>query len=376
MVNWQDGRWEEVARTSGPSRFPLRWVVISSVLLLPFVIPATVELLEHEHRRPVLVLSFALMAAYCAGYLAMPVLLPVRRVTTRLAWCIAHLAAGFALLVLFGDEHMYLMVYSISMIAFALPTPIVLATGGVAVLGLTGWLLAEGRFLAELGDLVTVVSVSIAMFFMGRLSRMVRRLRAAQEEIATLAVSAERERLARDLHDLLGHSITTIAVKAGLARRVLETAHDERAAIEEIRSIEALARSTLSDVRATVTEYREVSLPAELAGAREALRAAEIRAELPSAVDDVRPELRGVFGYVVREAVTNVIRHSGARVVRVSLGEDWIEITDDGTNPPGAPGNGLRGLGERLAAAGGSIHAEPVPTGGFRVRASAGEAAA
>ncbi|MBN6037582.1 sensor histidine kinase [Amycolatopsis sp. 195334CR] len=305
----------------------------------------------------------------------MPVLLPVRRVSTRLAWCTAHLAVGFALLGLFGDEQMYLMVYSISLIAFALPTPIVLATGGVAVLGLTGWLLAEGRFLAELGDLVTVVSVSIAMFFMGRLSRLVRQLRAAQEEIAALAVGAERERLARDLHDLLGHSITTIAVKAGLARRMLETAHDEASAIEEIRSIEGLARSTLADVRATVTEYREVSLPAELAGAREALRAAEIRADLPSAVDDVRPELRGVFGYVVREAVTNVIRHSGARVVRVSLGADWIEITDDGVNPPGAQGNGLRGLGERLTAAGGSIHAAPAPGGGFRVRASAGEAA-
>lgn len=375
MVNWQDGRWEGLSRVSGPSRFPIRWLVISSVLLLPFAIPSTAELLEREHQWPVLVLSFALMVAYCAGYLAMPLLLPVRRVSTRLAWCVAHLGAGFALLVLFGDEHMYLMVYSISMIAFALPTVIVLATGGVAVLGLAGWLLVEGRFQAELGDLVTVVSVSIAMFFMGRLSRMVRQLRAAQEEIAALAVSAERERLARDLHDLLGHSITTIAVKAGLARRVLETAHDEAAAIEEIRSIEALARSTLADVRATVTEYREVSLPAELAGAREALRAAEIRADLPSAVDNVRPELQGVFGYVVREAVTNVIRHSGARAVRVALGETWIEVTDDGSNPPGAPGNGLRGLGERLAAAGGSVRAEPVPGGGFRVRATAGEAA-
>jgi two-component system sensor histidine kinase DesK len=198
----------------------------------------------------------------------------------------------------------------------------------------------------------------------------VRNLRAANAEIATLAVTAERERLARDLHDILGHSLTTITVKAGLARRVLESANDTERAITEIHEVEGLARSALSDVRATVSEYREVSLSAELVGAQAALRAAEIDADLPHAVDNVRPDLQQPFGYVLREAVTNVLRHSAAKHVKVRFGKTWVEIEDDGVGAPaGACGNGLRGLAERLAEIGGTLRTEPRSGGGFLVRA-------
>jgi two-component system sensor histidine kinase DesK len=128
----------------------------------------------------------------------------------------------------------------------------------------------------------------------------------------------------------------------------------------------------LSDVRATVSEYREVSLSAELVGARAALRAAEIDAEFPSAVDNVHPDLQPAFGYVLREAVTNVLRHSGAHRVKVRLGRTWMEIEDDGVGVVTAsPGNGLRGLQERLAEVGGRLNAAARPEGGFLVRADA-----
>jgi two-component system sensor histidine kinase DesK len=204
---------------------------------------------------------------------------------------------------------------------------------------------------------------------MSRLVFAVRALRQANRRIGALAVAAERERMARDLHDILGHSLTTITVKAGLARRVLETSGDVERAIVEIRDVEGLTRSVLSDVRTTVSENREVSLSTELVGARTALQAAGIDAELPSAVDNLRPDLQRTFGYVLREAVTNVLRHSGAGRVEVRLGDTWMEIEDDGDGTAAAPGNGLRGLAERLALVGGTIHAAGRSGGGFLVRA-------
>ncbi|WP_240687291.1 sensor histidine kinase [Amycolatopsis suaedae] len=364
-------RWSDDIRLppGGPFRFPLRWLVIGPVTLLPLVVPTLHGVFTADLPRGTTVV--ALLTVYSAGYLALPLMLARRGLGVRLGFGLAHLAVGFALVAVLGINTMHLLLYATVLIAMSLPTPLALTVLGVAVLALTGWLAALDLLVTEVGDLVTVVSVSTAMFFLGRLSRTVRQLRLARDEIAALAVSAERERLARDLHDLLGHSLTTIAVQAGLARRVLETSHDEARAIEEIRTVESLARGALADVRATVTDYREVSLAAELAGAREALRAADIRADLPHAVDDVDAELRPVFGHVVREAVTNVIRHAGASVVRIRLGERFVEITDDGTAEPGAEGNGLRGLSERLAQAGGRLRAGPRPGGGFSVRAEA-----
>jgi two-component system sensor histidine kinase DesK len=196
-------------------------------------------------------------------------------------------------------------------------------------------------------------------------------LRAARDEIATLAVAEERARLARDLHDVLGHSLTTITVKAGLARRLLESNGSVTPAVAELRDVEHLSRSALAEVRATVSGYRKASLPAELVGARAALAAAEIDADLPHAVDNVPAELQEPFAYVLREGVTNVIRHSGASRCAVRLGDTWIEVVDDGRCPasPGA-GHGLAGLRERLAQVGGSLDAGPRPEGGFLLLAT------
>ena len=196
------------------------------------------------------------------------------------------------------------------------------------------------------------------------------KLRETQEQLAVAAVVAERERIGRDLHDILGHSLTAIAVKAGLARRLLE--RDAAAAVVEIADVERLAREALADVRATASGYREVSLAGELAVAAAVLQAAGIRAELPRAVDAVNPAAREVFGYVIREAVTNVVRHSGASSCTVTLEPNSIEIVDDGRGPADGEqcGNGLPGLADRLAAVGGTIEAVPLPGGGFHVRAS------
>jgi two-component system sensor histidine kinase DesK len=220
---------------------------------------------------------------------------------------------------------------------------------------------------------VLLVVMTMAMFGFTQLRQTVVELRAAKDKVAELAVAEERARLSRDLHDVLGHSLTTITVKAGLARRVLESAGDRDRAIAEISDVEHLSRQALVEVRATVSGYRTASLTNELVGAREALRAAEITADLPHAVDNVAVELQEPFAYVLREGVTNVIRHSGATRCEVRLGDSWIEIHDNGLGSAvdnGRAGHGLSGLAERLAPLGGSVDAGPAADGGFRLRAT------
>ena len=189
----------------------------------------------------------------------------------------------------------------------------------------------------------------------------------AEEENARLAVAEERNRFARDLHDILGHSLTVITVKAELANRLLDA--DPSRVRAELDDLERLSRDALADVRRAVEGYRDLTLPGELARARAALRAAEIEADLPNSTDDVPSELRELFAWTVREGVTNVIRHSGAARCTVRFGPTGVEVCDDGSGPVGdtQAGNGLTGLRERASAAGAVLVTSAVEPQGFRL---------
>ena len=177
---------------------------------------------------------------------------------------------------------------------------------------------------------------------------------AVREENARLALEDERNRFARDLHDILGHSLTVITVKAELANRLVDVDADRAKA--ELADLERLSRDALADVRRAVEGYRELTLPGELARARTALSAAEIEADLPNSTDDVPSDVRELFAWVVREGITNVIRHSGARRCTVVLGEHEVEVRDDGRGAEAAgSGHGITGLRERAAALGGTV---------------------
>ncbi|WP_235948353.1 sensor histidine kinase [Nocardia terrae] len=191
----------------------------------------------------------------------------------------------------------------------------------------------------------------------------------ARQHRAELAIIEERNRVARDVHDILGHSLTVITVKTELAQRLLEL--DPERARAEMADVERLAREALAGVRSTVGGLREVSLPGELANARTALRAAEIEAELPESGD--LPIRHGVvFGWVLREAVTNVVRHSGAEHCWVRVTPTSLEVSDDGVGMADAAqnGSGLSGLHERVRATGGTLTLANRPEGGLRVLAS------
>jgi two-component system sensor histidine kinase DesK len=195
----------------------------------------------------------------------------------------------------------------------------------------------------------------------------------ARAELAELAVARERERFARDLHDLLGHSLSVIAIKAELAGRLLP-AQPERAA-GEVRDVERVARQALADVREAVSGYRQPTLQGELAGARMALAAAGIEAEVHAGETAIGAEAEAVLAWAIREGATNVIRHSAARRCELRVTADGaratVEVIDDGRGPNGAApgGQGLSGLRERVAAVQGSLAAGPQAGGsGYRLR--------
>lgn len=218
----------------------------------------------------------------------------------------------------------------------------------------------------------TTLAIGFMMFAFRRLMELNADLRSAREEVARLAVSEERLRFARELHDLVGHSLSVIALKAELAERLL--ARDPARAAEHVTDVKNVARTALTEVREAVSGYRQPTLVDELAGARMALRAAGIEADLEGADVALPPEVEAVLAWTVREGTTNVIRHSGATSCRIAvqpgLASASAEIVDDGLvagAAPAAPGNGLAGLRERAEQLAGRIEAGPGPQGGFRL---------
>ncbi|MDN3265316.1 histidine kinase [Streptomyces sp. CSDS2] len=225
------------------------------------------------------------------------------------------------------------------------------------------------------GLVILVVLIGFAMTGVGQLVRTTIELRKARATVAQLAANEERLRLARDLHDLLGHSLSLITLKSELAGRMLPD-HPEQAA-RQVADIEQVSRQALVDVREAVTGYRRPRLASELAGAQVALAAAEVVAEVPAAPDltGVPEEAESALAWALREAVTNVVRHSGAsrcavRLLRQeTLDGPVLELTveDNGSGGSGkGPGNGLTGLTERLHKAGGTLRAGRVRHG-FRL---------
>ncbi len=178
---------------------------------------------------------------------------------------------------------------------------------------------------------------------------------AEHREMSTqVIVSAERNRVARDVHDVLGHSLTVITVKAELAERMLDVDVDR--ARSELVEIRALSRQALSEVRSTVGGLRAARLDDELATGQLVLADAGMKPQVYGDVSDVDPRHRTVLAWALREAVTNVVRHSKASECTISLGVDKLSVLDNGRGLDGrGPGNGIRGLSERVDGAGGSL---------------------
>ena len=223
--------------------------------------------------------------------------------------------------------------------------------------GLTWWALhLSGWFPLFANGLAFVVGASNIHF--AQRNRTNRKLLRAQDEIEHLAKVAERERIARDLHDVLGHTLSVIILKSELAGKLMD--RDPQRAGNEIREVEQISRQALSEVRDAIRGYRSQGLVAELAQAKSTLETAGVTVKCEAAQVTLPPLQEGVLSMAVREAVTNVVRHARAGNCSLRLaqqnGSCQLEIEDDGRGSSHNEGNGLRGMRERVEMLGGTLY--------------------
>ena len=243
----------------------------------------------------------------------------------------------------------------------------------VLLAGVAGAVLtAATAYVAGVVDLPTAAGVAVGLtlsltafgftfWLSGWMLAVVWELDAARTSAAELAIAEERLRIARDLHDLYGRTLATVAVKSELAAELIRRGRPEVAA-DEIAAVRVIADQSGRDMRQLVRGYREADLAAELSGARALLDSAGIRCVVSGVVPvDLASETASSLGWMLRESITNVIRHSSAKecIISVVSGSELrLTITNDGAGQPeaaGSPGSGLLGMGERLTAVGGHL---------------------
>ena len=349
----------DVGRPIGPRRWG---IVFAGIWLFYLLSPLSTAWQQRDHVRGWIGIVATLL--FAALYLTVFVLMRWRRVgapfrtpvraSHGVTLVVGQLALGVTMCVAIGQKGDAAAVYIAVTCVMCLQTrwawlaATAVAFGAyTATIWLPGWERDDGILFGTLVATLAIWGISQAI------NRNVEVL-AVREENARLALDDERNRFARDLHDILGHSLTVITVKAELANRLIDV--DTERARAELADLERLSRDALVDVRRAVEGYRELTLPGELSRARMALSAAEIAADLPNTTDDVPGDRRELFAWTVREGITNVIRHSGAARCTVVLGEHQVEIRDDGRGAASATtGNGLAGLRERAAALGATV---------------------
>lgn len=252
-------------------------------------------------------------------------------------------------------------IYAAAMVAQLAPSR--LAVRGVLIVALLAVFeaaLLRREWFSSLWPVVFVLVVGAINVHFAQVGRANARLRLAQEEVEHLAKVAERERIARDLHDLLGHTLSLVILKSELASKLSE--RDPERARSEIRDVERIAREALGEVRAAVAGYRSGGLEAEVRHARSALSSAGVTFEMDLPQVQLPPAHEAVLCLTLREAVTNIVRHAGARhcTGSISVASDvcTLEIADDGRGGTAPFGSGLTGMRERVEALGGSLTRE------------------
>jgi two-component system sensor histidine kinase DesK len=278
------------------------------------------------------------------------------RVRSIIGWALSYV--GMALMwPLIGSDGLGFLIYGASMAGYQAASWPMFVSVLIAALGFGGDALLEGiPALAVVFNLVFAL-VAGGGTHLGFLEIVAaRRLHKSQEEVARIAKVAERERIARDLHDLLGHTLSVIVLKSELASRLAE--RDPARAAQEIKDVERIARESLQEVRSAVRGYRSAGLEAELGGVRLACEAAGLKLELYLEPLELEWASEQAFSFVLRESITNVIRYANAKTVWVSLerngGQARLSVWDDGAGRINE-GNGVRGMRERLEAIGGRL---------------------
>jgi two-component system, NarL family, sensor histidine kinase DesK len=380
------------ANSFGRGRLPGPWrylrLLFSGIWLVYLGQPLS-TLSGHHHSGGWQAAAVAVTIAFCAAFVIVVTQWDQRPALARWSlWLLFVFAAAFNLM--FRGPNTgggVVWIYVSSAVGWAVPERrwAVRAVFGVAACYLFfGWL-GHNDISDMLITLIPVVFVGITMSGIRVQMKLMWELRQAREEVAKHAASEERLRLARDMHDLTGQSLSMITLKSELAVRLLERlpeGPDRDRVTDEIQQVAAVSRQTLHDIREAISGYRRPTLAVEIITARTALESAGIAphddSELALLSGTFDPDAEAALAWCLREAVTNVIRHSGAKTCFISLGRSdgslSLQVRDDGRgcpardpdrpaeSPAESPSNtctGLRGMSERLGAVGGGLELRP-----------------
>ncbi|HXJ86006.1 MAG TPA: sensor histidine kinase [Candidatus Binatia bacterium] len=344
---WKLRSWKEVIGDKDHGWSPLLWV-----LYLGFFFPDPV--ISHATLK-IWFLDLVGAAAFLLLYFGLFFL--------ENPYALAHIGG----MVLLGVLYQYInfgactfLIFACAMLPFCAGSQAA-AFIGIAVIGAIGGI--QGYFLHVDGwrmfySTLFPMLIGTGNTFFAERTRMNQKLRKANEEIESLAKVAERERIARDLHDVLGHTLSVITLKSELAGKLID--RDPDRAGKEIREVEQISRQALSDVRDAIRGYRSKGLVAELAQAKSTLETAGLTVQCDAASSMQLPPMQeSVLSLAVREGVTNVVRHANAHTCRLRIeqqnGVCRLEIADDGQGFTSLEGNGLRGMRERVEMLGGTL---------------------
>jgi len=329
--------------------------------------------------------AIAITVVFCSWYVWVIGTWDARRPTAYFAWLVPLFALAALACVVYGAKWNALWIYVSAACGLVIAgrraaVRAVLAVGACFLL--FSWL-SHDTMSDLLIALIPVVFVGLAMVGLRVQFDLTRELTAARETVAQLAASEERLRLARDMHDLTGQSLSMITLKSELAARLLRRlpeGPDRDRVRDEIEQVAAVSRQTLHDIREAVSGYRRPTLAVEMITARTALEAAGIAphdsADLTLQSGTLDPDAEAALAWCLREAVTNVVRHSGASNCHISLSHHdealSLVVRDDGHGPssPSGRGSGLRGMSERLHAVGGHLELRPGTPAGFSLIAT------
>ena len=360
-----------------PTVWRARWFLVGLHLALLAVAPVfTITGFEDNSGNPAIVV----LAAVAIGALQLRHSLAAARGERPRGWPWTLLALTILVylpMVWFGmgwAPMQYFVIASAAMLlrgwpaAIAVAAPLLATAAGVVGDAPVGESVAR-EALAVVYWIVGLVTGAVALYGSARLVRVLDELHTTRAQLAELAVGRERLRVSRDLHDLLGHSLSAVSLKGDLALRLLRS--DPPAARAEIASLTEIARDTLRGVRTVTSDEHTVSLRTETKGAAALLEAAGVDAHIDVDLPGLPPPMDNVLAWAVREGVTNVLRHSQASTCSITAGR-WdgrarLEIVNDGVQAPSREGTGLAGLTERATALSGSVTAGPVGDGRFRL---------
>jgi two-component system, NarL family, sensor histidine kinase DesK len=337
--------------TSAPKRFrdlgwePYAWLIYS----VPFIVTTLAAPVSASYKYAAVALFVAFLVLYFAGYF-------IRG--PRILWIIAGLDAIAIAGSSFNPSAASFFIYGSAFVAngFAQPTAtkvllLQILIGAVSsyALGLEWWFYMASVVISALIGAITIQGHAKEAGDA--------KLRLAQEEVERLAKLAERERIARDMHDLLGHTLSVVVLKSELAQKLMS--RDPAKAMQEMAEVERISRQGLSEVREAITGYRSTGLAAEIEHVRETLTAAGIDTTIEARPIALAPAQESALTLALREAATNVIRHAAATKCHIKFyaqdGSALMEVQDDGRGSDAPFGNGLTGMHERIQALGGVL---------------------